>query len=106
MRTLGARFARVIKVQLYLPTEGVRLVRIPGALIVLALSATGRQTLRGVKPEAKVICSQGRFGFWPPAWRLPGRGILPAPKSLYNVVGNGRRNEKAGRLTPASRLWP
>jgi hypothetical protein len=48
MRTLGAHFARVIKVQLYLPTEGVRLVRIPGALIVLALSATSRQTLRGV----------------------------------------------------------
>jgi hypothetical protein len=78
MRTLGARFARVIGVQLYLPTEGARLVRLPGALIVLALGATRLHTLR----------------------------LRPAPQFVYNVAGNGRRNEKAGRLTPASRLWP
>jgi hypothetical protein len=46
MWTLGARFAGVIGVQLYLPIEGVRLANIPGALIVLALGATSRQTLR------------------------------------------------------------
>ncbi len=46
MRTLGARFAGVIGVQLYLPIEGARLAYISGALIVLALGATSRQTLR------------------------------------------------------------
>jgi hypothetical protein len=46
MRTRGAHFAKAIGVQLYLPTVGARSVRKPGALIVLALGATGRQTFR------------------------------------------------------------
>lgn len=46
MRAPGARFAKVIGVQLYLNTWGDRLVRLPVALIVLALGATSRQTLR------------------------------------------------------------
>ena len=46
MLTPGANFAEAVGVRLNLPTQGVRSVSIPGALIVLAHGATSRQTLR------------------------------------------------------------